>query len=152
MGMAIPLRYLKHRASLKVSKARTFRWDELPELALIFWTLGLKVSNKPLDGRAVGWLLGPPSILGNYFPSMKLPAIKMERGIIRKFKFMASPHLISVCNVSVPICTVVLINALANYNRIPVALDFTSTWIPKQFSMIHILTMSIIGINSEHVT
>jgi len=49
---------------------------------------------------------------------------------------------LSLGNLPAHICIVVLINALENYNRASVELHFTATRIPKQFSMIHILTMN----------
>lgn len=50
--------------------------------------------------------------------------------------------VLSLGNLPGHVCKVVLINALENYNRVSVELCFTATWIPKQCSMIHILTMN----------
>lgn len=79
-----------------------------------------------------------------------LLGIKSEISLIRNFKFMALS--VSLCNLSVHICIVALINALENYNRISVVLHFRPTWIPKQFSMIHVPAMSTKNNNSDYVT
>lgn len=79
-----------------------------------------------------------------------LLGVNSEIYLIKDFKFMALS--VPLCNLSVPICIVALINALENYSRISVVLHFRPTWIPKQFSMIHAPTMSPKDNNSDYVT
>lgn len=93
--------------------------------ASILRTLRLKFSTDPWGARDVHWWIGLPLRLGSNFPYRKT-----GKWCNLELSIHGFPCFISACNLSTPIFTVVLINALANCKRIPVELHFTFTGLP----------------------
>lgn len=89
-------------------------------------------------------------MLDIFFVYVQHSGIRSEISLIGNFKFTA--FSLALCNLPAHICIGALINAFENYNRFSAELHFTATWIPKQFRMIHVITMNSKDNNSDYVT
>lgn len=122
--MAIP-RAFKTQKTLGARMRQGPSDENFLKWASILRTLRLKFSTDPWGARDVHWWIGLPLRLGSNFPYRKT-----GKWCNLELSIHGFPCFISACNLSTPIFTVVLINALANCKRIPVELHFTFTGLP----------------------